>query len=455
MPALPEKPSPKAAARLAWSVLVVAVLFAMLSRTAVALSGAPAVVNFLHFPLVGLAYTLARRRSRVRAIRTGERLLALSAILTAASWLGGSDSSLLRTMLLWPVLMEPFVVILAVWHLSAQGIPSRWARYLAVGIVLAEVPIAVGQALAFGIGDAVQGTLVQQGAGHHVLGAIGLMVALAALATLMNGQASSRSIAIPAILGGFLLAVITDMKQGVAVFFLVLPFLVLRGLRQRRITVRGFASAFPRALGAAALAAALGFGAIFFNQGFRLAVTEPWRLPTTLEAKTAALSLSLAAMAENHIAYLVGLGPGTTFTRVAWLSSPLGEQSFLYALRLKPTPITLEMTNALVSNPLWMASSLSSPFSTWTGVFGDLGLLGLLTYAGLWWVSWRAARKSGQGLAAQAVILFTAALGFLFNWMEEPVLVMTAALVIGGTTSVQETPDDELPRRLVRRVRLA
>ncbi|MGH8874250.1 MAG: hypothetical protein ACRDVM_03225, partial [Acidimicrobiia bacterium] len=377
------------------------------------------------FPLVGLAYTLARRRSRVRAIRTGERLVVLSAVLTAASWLGGSDSSLLRTMLLWPVLMEPFVVILTVCHLSAQGLPSRWARHLAVGIVLAEVPVAASQALAFGIGDAVQGTLVEQGAGHHVLGLMGLAVALVGLADLVMGQASLRSWSGAMVVGGFSLGVLTDVKQGLALFFLVAALLMAIGLRRRsRISSRTLVT-----VGTVAALVAL----VAVLNTFSLAAREPWRASSFLGAKGAALATSTELMAKAPMGYLVGLGPGTTYTRVAWLTSPLGEDSFLQRFELQPTAVTARLAEEWIRNPLWLASSVSSPFSTWTGVYGDLGTLGLLAYAALWWLPMRVASRSDtEKLGVRVLVVFSVCLGLLFNWLEEPQYVLTVGLLIGA-----------------------
>jgi hypothetical protein len=429
-------PLPSTTARLAWYVLVAAVLSAMLSRTLVAYAAAPPVVNFAHFPLVGLAYVLARRRSRLRAVRNAERLLVVSAILTAASWMGGTDSSLLRAMLLWPVLMEPFVVILTIYHLSGQGMPSRWARYLAVSIVLAEVPIALGQALTSGIGDAVQGTLVGQGAGHHVLGLMGLAVALTGLADLVMGQGRLWSWSGAMVAGGFSLGILTDVKQGLALFLVVAALVGVIGLRRR-------SHLSSRALATLAAVATLVILAASLNT-FSLALREPWRASAFLDAKTAAFTTSTELMAEAPVGYLVGLGPGTTYTRVAWLTSPLGADSFLQRLDLETTAVAARLAEEWRRNPLWQASSATSPFSTWTGVFGDLGALGLLAYAGLWWLLARVAIRFGaDGPGALGLVVFSILLGILFNWLEEPQYVLTVGLLIGAATALDRSLEED------------
>ncbi|MGH9168419.1 MAG: hypothetical protein ACRD02_11410, partial [Acidimicrobiia bacterium] len=304
--------------RVAWYLLLAAVLSAMLSRTAVAFAGLPTVVNFVHFPLVLAAYAVARRPVTSGWIRTAERLLVVSAILTATSWIGGSDSSLIRALLLWPVLMEPFIVMLTIWHLTASGMPAAWPRLLAVGIVLAEVPIALVQGALLGTGDAVRGTLIQQGAGHHVLGLMGLAVALWGLGSIVSGASRVRWLSGATVVGGFSLGILTDVKQGVAVFLVVAVFLGLGTLRGR------FRSS--RAVLALALVSLLVVLVSAFDT-FAILSREPGRATSVVEAKTASLALSSGLMREAPVSFLVGLGPGTTFTRVAWLTSPLGEES--------------------------------------------------------------------------------------------------------------------------------
>ncbi|MGH8873659.1 MAG: hypothetical protein ACRDVM_00155 [Acidimicrobiia bacterium] len=421
--------------RVAWYLLLAAVLSAMLSRTAVAFAGLPAVVNFVHFPLVLAAYAVARRPVTSGWIRTAERLLVVSAILTATSWIGGSDSSLIRALLLWPVLMEPFIVMLTIWHLTASGMPAAWPRLLAVGIVLAEVPIALVQGALLGTGDAVRGTLIQQGAGHHVLGLMGLAVALWGLGSIVSGASRVRWLSGATVVGGFSLGILTDVKQGVAVFLVVAVFLGLGTLRGR------FRSS--RAVLALALVSLLVVLVSAFDT-FAILSREPGRATSVVEAKTASLALSSGLMREAPVSFLVGLGPGTTFTRVAWLTSPLGEESFLQSFDLEPTPVVLSLSREWMTNPAWVASSASSPFSTWTGVFGDLGILGLTAYAALWWLPWRMAGGGDRGNRARSVILFSVMLGLLFNWLEEPQFVIVAGLLIGAESAPKPGGADEL-----------
>ena len=423
---------------LPWSLLVTAVVLAVTSRVLIAFAGLPSAINFLHFPLLFAAYVLSRSRVREAPIGTMERVLVVSAALTVASLIGSQQSSWLRTLLLWPILIEPILVILTIWHLSAAGFPSTMSLRLGRVVVLGQLPIAIAQAASSGMGDAVQGTLIRQGAGHHVLGAMGLMAALVALASILTGRRPPLSLTGVAVAGGFLLAVLTDMKQGIAVFFLVGTFVLVSGLKERR-RIRGFGQGMRRTRLAVAVVIGIAVSVILILNLFVILAREPWRFGAPFEAKAASLERISQEMDRNPMAYLVGLGPGTTATRIAWLSAPSAPQSSLQGLGLEPTPVATELSLEWANNPRWLQSSVSSPFSSWVGVYGDLGLLGLAALVVLWWLPWRAARHSPEGLGARAVILFTVLLGLIFNWMEEPVLVITAAVLIGGLSAPSET----------------
>jgi hypothetical protein len=168
---------------------------------------------------------------------------------------------------------------------------------------------------------------------------------------------------------------------------------------------------------------------------FGILAEEPWRFATPLEAKRAAVETISGEMSHNPLAFLTGLGPGTTATRIAWLSGPDAPVSSLQGFGLEPTPIAQELLTAWANNPRWEQSSVSSPFSTWIGVYGDLGILGMAALITLWWLPWKAAHRATGGLGARAVILFTVLLGLVFNWMEEPTLVIIAAVFIGAQSA--------------------
>ena len=417
----------------AWLLLVMGVVLAVTSRLLVVYAGLPGAVNFLHFPLIVAAYLLSRHRAS-GSIATLERLLAVSAGLTIASIAGSLESSFLRTLLLWPILVEPIVIILTIWHLVDAGFASEKALKLGYVMVLGQLPLALAQAASAGVGDPVQGTLIGQGAGHHVLGAMGLMVALAALGLIVSGRRPIVSMAGAMVAGGFLLGLLTDMKQGIATFLLVALFLTFWGLREkRRITgnpLMGRVAWLGALVGVVVVAVVM----VALNT-FVILAREPWRFSAPFEAKQVAVATITDAMSDNPVSYLVGLGPGTTATRIAWLSTPLAGPTFLQGLGLEAAPIARDLARQWANNPQWLQSSISSPFSSWVGVFGDLGLLGMATLFALWWVPWKVAGNATNGIAARAVILYTALLGMLFNWMEEPTLVITAAVLVGALTA--------------------
>jgi hypothetical protein len=410
-----------------------------LSRAAVAYAAIPTAINFVHFPLIFGAFVLSRGEHRNSAQRAGERILGISLVLAFAAVVGSAATPVLQTALVWAVLVEPIVVILTVWNLAARGLPPNRARKLALFVVLVQVPIALFQWVLFGTGDNVQGMLVNQGAGHHLLGMLGLVVALVGVSRSFTSDSDSRawSVVILLLVAGLSLPVLTDTRQGIVVFIVVgvLLFAPAAALRRKAATKRA-----QRGVVVGFLLLTLVVAALAGSRAFSLARQEPWRAPTVVEAKTEAISVIITAMGEQPLAALVGLGGGATATRVAWLSSELGVNSYLSGFDLPPSPIASDLAEQWVSNPRWAASSVSSPFSTWGGVFGDLGLLGLAAYAAMWWLPWRASAGRVDQLETRAVVLFLALLGLLFNWLEEPQLTVVAALVVAAGTAPAPTP---------------
>jgi hypothetical protein len=415
-------------------LLATGVVLAVTSRILIVFAGLPSILNFVHFPLVFAAYLLSRTRPVAGSIRTTEHVLLVSGVLMVASLVGSTQASFLRAALLWPILVEPILIILTIWHLCAAGQASHSFRRLGVALVLVQLPIALAQAAATGLGDSVQGTLIGSGAGHHVLGAMGLIAALVALASIVSGERRVLSLTGAVVVAGFILAVLTDMKQGIAVFFIAAAFVLVVGLNQR-FRSKGMGRARRMNRLAVGMLPGLAISTILIINLFVILAEEPWRFNAPLEAKAAAVETISAEMNQNPMAYLIGLGPGTTATRIAWLSGPNAPESSLQGLGLEPTPIALELSTAWASNPRWEASSVSSPFSTWIGVYGDLGLLGLGALLVLWWLPWKAAGRSPSGLGAKAVIVFTLLLGLVFNWMEEPTLMIIAAVFIGAQSA--------------------
>ncbi len=78
----------------------------------------------------------------------------------------------------------------------------------------------------------------------------------------------------------------------------------------------------------------------------------------------------------------------------------------------------------------WLAkdSSLFSPLFTWAGIWGDIGLVGLISYLYLGFITWS---FLGKDDFSRFLILNVVVIGFILTQMEEPGYMLTVASLIG------------------------
>lgn len=155
---------------------------------------------------------------------------------------------------------------------------------------------------------------------------------------------------------------------------------------------------------------------------------------------------------------LFGKGPAETVSRVAYLTLPTheGEGSPLSVLGLAPSPIT-EGIDAQVKEAsgadksLAYSTSLNSGVSSAFGLVGDLGIAGGFAYltilGSLLLALWRSPSSLAGAAAGALVMMF--ALGFEFDWWEQPpftvfVGTMVAIALTDGRNADETTiPDGE------------
>jgi hypothetical protein len=131
---------------------------------------------------------------------------------------------------------------------------------------------------------------------------------------------------------------------------------------------------------------------------------------------------------------VLGLGPGKTASRVAWLAPSDGS---LTSLGITPSDLTVRLYWLWNNDPRSDTSTGAAPFFSWLGVFGDTGILGLGSYIWCWVLLWRLAGPGTLGRTARSIIAFTLVLGLLFNWLEEPALMAVIGLLLGVAISRQ------------------
>jgi hypothetical protein len=121
------------------------------------------------------------------------------------------------------------------------------------------------------------------------------------------------------------------------------------------------------------------------------------------------------------------MGPGHTIGRLGgWMLREYGD--LLDPLGATRHPITNEIWRAVGQSWLGNQSSMFSPLFGWAGIWGDLGLLGLVVYCYLGFVVWRYLCVDNL---SQFFLLSIAVFGLIFSQMEEPGYMLSITFMIG------------------------
>lgn len=124
-----------------------------------------------------------------------------------------------------------------------------------------------------------------------------------------------------------------------------------------------------------------------------------------------------------------GLGQGQSVGYIALLSNKASDDSVSRSLGLEPSQIQAEEIG------YWYGSgSFSSEFSSMVGLFGDLGLVGLIAFGiGVAGVVLLVLRTPGVDRnAVWALGLYYLAMGLVYIWWEQPVFTLFLGLLMGA-----------------------
>ncbi len=401
-----------------------AVVAAVFSRLFVAWGITPSFLNFFHFPLSLMAAFIAVLSSARSTARVSNRLsigIAAFGLLSLLSWMAGSGE-ILRPVLGWLLFVEPFLVLYAMIKTAPLGKVSMLSN-LAISLAVAQIPFSFWQATTLGLGDLVQGTLVGHGAGAHVAGAIALMGVVAIVGLVLSeGNSGCRSILMSTlIIPLFAVPVLGDAKQTVMAF---IPSLAVLLWGQEKIRLRGLLAG--------------GFIAVLILAAGYL--YEPLRMVTNLDLVLAGLGGKILSyeviatkMLESPATLLFGLGPGNSVSRAALAAQEGYIRSLPSGLvNLQLSPVTTEILSSTAGFYLFASSSVWSGVSSWLGLFGDFGLLGVAIYAWMLWVLWKilGRGRSPWAYVGKTVLIMGVILGAVFSWLETPEFTLPWALYI-------------------------
>jgi hypothetical protein len=325
-----------------------------------------------------------------------------------------NPTELQRPILYFLLIGHPFALVAALSiYPPSQGDVRRLGALL-VSLGLIQVPIAVFQALTYGLSDPVQGTLLGKGAGAHLLGGYSILVAAWILA-------QAERVRLSTVLPPIALVALPILADAKAPMLAAVPVAIALSSKLRS-SIRGL----PIIGAVIAMLAAYpaGTAAVRFLER---ALQGQW-------GKAAGFSMVAQAMGQSPASVLFGLGPASTVSRTAFMTTDLllREDSPLRAFDLTPAPLPLAAEAAAVQAS-GGATSFNSAQSSAIGILGDLGLIGAIAYITLVFRIIGGLLRSGtlEGRVVTGLWGMFFVLGIVFDWWEEPPFTVPLAILTG------------------------
>lgn len=408
-----------------------AVILPWVSRLLTVWGPAPRFLDFMDFPLVivaflfaGLRYLDSQRRLNAAERKICRRLL-FAAVVIALSWAFNDLHEPQRLIAAWVLALEPFLLLVAI-VITPMNMRERRALLTVLSVVLcAQLLFSLAEILSGASGDAVKGTLLGAGAGHHV-SAGGLSLGFCILA---KQRVPKLLVAAFGALALFVI-VVADAKQ--ILFALPLALLVLGLTGTRR---KSAASVVGGVVGGVAMAGASVY-ALLSYQASNIAFDFINRSTTNDTGKIAVVKALWGDVTGTFGGTLFGLGPGESTSRLAFLTTPAQAKTGSPAalLELHVSRGAQHYDAIAFSGPYTGKSSFTAATSSAMGILGDYGVFGVVVFGALILAVLGALlraedrRLRSSALAAWALLL---PLAVVFDWLEQPPFTLAVFAMTG------------------------
>lgn len=419
---------------------VLAATYPWFIRPAIHLFSLPGILVYGDMPIALLALGVAMAaKSDVRTdehrIFDGLRLRgALLAGSMALTWAIQGPHEPQRLLLAWMVTLQPLCV-LAAGVLAFRGVSGTTVARACLCFVVVEFGYCAWQMLSGQSGDQVRGTLLGAGAGAHVLAA-GVGVCMLALAVLHRSWVAGAAVVL-----FMVIAVAADAKQ----VLMSIPIALCGAV---------VVSAFGRSSHSGRIVLTLGLVIVAVGGGF-YAHASASRSGLNIAESTvdqragkflAADQLVAEMETQAPVAPLLGLGVASTMTRAAFITVP----GYLYnfdagSLGLAPARYSQLAQDASQQVISASSSSITSAQSSVLGIFFDYGIAGICCYLviGGYIVKSLYRRRTPLAAMCAGLWIWAAALGILFDWMEQaPFTGLIAALSAAALSGVDDVAVD-------------
>lgn len=410
-------------------LLIIAFSMVFFSRIIETL-GAPSLINFLHFAAVPMVCLIAISKSRTQdyyqVLASKLFLCSLSIlflIIVASALINGAG--FINVVLEFLLLCEPFLILLAITCLPLSRRSFEHFRFWILAFAATNLLIALFQRYVLQLHlsrsiagwDLIQGVFYFSGAGQVVSASVSISFALYYFVSAKRTALWLKGAIIAVAL---LQIIVSDTKQIFLALLIAAVVLILTKVADLT-KIFQYIGLFTVSTGALYWAA---FN-VFPNTEI-LHWANPELIRSGLELKFSVFSI-FQSYYESSLHWLFGLGPGHTVGRLGgWMIRDY--QSLLQPFGVTKSPISAEVWAATAAHPLGNKSSMWSPLFGWAGIWGDLGMLGLLSYLSIWLTVWKYLCKDDF---SQFIVLSVFAFGLIFSQMEEPGYMISVLTIIG------------------------
>jgi hypothetical protein len=380
----------------------------------------PSIINLAHLGIIPFVFGLAILKSRVKdrkQIKIFEEFLIALFIFLIVNFASAllNDAGIINAVVNFLFFCEHFLTLALIIYLPLTPEKFKFFRAFIIGSSFTNTIFAYTQHyvlrlhLRKGLEDNIKGVFIGGGAGHVVGASVALTFGIYYFA---NAKQIPIWIRVVIVLATFWHMNMADAKQVLLVFLVAGVLLLITKLNNIVDAIKY--------LGGAVF---LGFALYWAIQNVpAFEAFNTWARPEIYgpEGEATLLKTATFRLVPNYYTTplhpFLGVGPGHTVGRLGgWMLREY--ESILSPLGSTIHPASIAVWTAVGESWLGDQSSMFSPLFGWAGIWGDLGLLGLFSFLGIWAVVWfRLCFDDVSRFFVLTVLVF----GLIFTQMEEP-----------------------------------
>lgn len=372
--------------------------------------GMPSIINQIHLIIILVIFSFTF--TRVELVKNIGLLFLIFSffVLNILSSLF-NDISLVSGLLNFVILCEPFL-LLYILLLLKKEINYYYLYNFLVSFFIMNLIFVIIQSLLYHNPDKIQGVLLNMGNGAHVVSA-----SMAVIAIVIFQMTKNNIVKISIYMLAFFVTIIADAKQVVVVFGLatLALFFYKTKIYIRLILILAAVSLVFILNIIHSLLPAYG---VWIDNGFDI-ISEGFILK---------YKVFIELYNNGDIFnFLIGFGPGQTVSRLAMMIS---DYPILYNFGITDSSLYKHIYDLQENHYLTNVTTGSSMFTlmfSWSGIYGDLGVLGLVNYLGIIMYIYM---QYANSTSSKYLLIISFLFGSISLWFGESIYMITLMIAI-------------------------